>query len=80
MLSEIHLLNRAVKRKCRSMVNLLIHYSIVDSTDTSEKFIFVPNMAGPGGVTPLHLAACTSSTEDIVDALTSDPQEVILCI
>lgn len=58
------------------MVDLLIHYSIVDSTDTSEKFIFLPNMAGPGGVTPLHLAACTSSSDDMVDALTSDPQEV----
>ncbi|KAL0352555.1 UNVERIFIED_CONTAM: Squamosa promoter-binding-like protein 16, partial [Sesamum calycinum] len=76
MLSEIHLLNRAVKRRSRSMVDLLIHYSIVDSTDTSEKFIFLPNMAGPGGVTPLHLAACTSSSDDMVDALTSDPQEV----
>ncbi|KAL0324784.1 UNVERIFIED_CONTAM: Squamosa promoter-binding-like protein 14 [Sesamum radiatum] len=76
MLSEIHLLNRAVKRRSRSMVDLLIHYSIVDSTDTFEKFIFLPNMAGPGGVTPLHLAACTSSSDDMVDALTSDPQEV----
>ncbi|KAI3465501.1 hypothetical protein Pfo_022164 [Paulownia fortunei] len=76
MLSEIHLLNRAVKRRCRSMVDLLIHYSIIDSTDTSENFIFVPNMAGPGGVTPLHLAACTSSSDDMVDALTSDPEEV----
>ncbi|KAK4428241.1 Squamosa promoter-binding-like protein 14 [Sesamum alatum] len=76
MLSEIHLLNRAVKRRCRSMVDLLVHYSIVDSTDTSQKFIFLPNMAGPGGVTPLHLAACTSSSDEMVDALTSDPQEV----
>ncbi|KAK4389980.1 Squamosa promoter-binding-like protein 16 [Sesamum angolense] len=75
MLSEIHLLNRAVKRRCRSMVDFLIHYS-VDSTDTYEKFIFLPNMAGPGGVTPLHLAACMSSSDDMVDALTSDPQEV----
>ncbi|KAL2232157.1 squamosa promoter-binding-like protein 14 [Sesamum indicum] len=75
MLSEIHLLNRAVKRRCRSMVDLLIHYS-VDSTDTYEKYIFLPNMAGPGGVTPLHLAACMSSSDDMVDALTSDPQEM----
>ncbi|KAL8514467.1 hypothetical protein ACS0TY_013543 [Phlomoides rotata] len=76
MLSEIHLLNRAVKRRCRRMVDLLIRYSIIDSTDTSEKFIFMPNMAGPGGITPLHLAACTSSSDDIVDALTSDPHEI----
>ncbi|PIN08569.1 hypothetical protein CDL12_18858 [Handroanthus impetiginosus] len=76
MLSEIHLLNRAVKRRCRRMVNLLIHYSIIDSTDIFDNFIFVPNMAGPGGITPLHLAASTSSSDDIVDALTSDPQEI----
>lgn len=74
LLSEIHLLNRAVKRRCRGMVDFLIHYSVVDST---EKFIFVPDMAGPGGLTPLHLAASASSSDDIVDILTSDPQEVL---
>ncbi|KAG8377185.1 hypothetical protein BUALT_Bualt08G0001800 [Buddleja alternifolia] len=76
MLSEIHLLNRAVKRRCRIMVDLLVHYSIIDPADTSVNYIFVPNMAGPGGITPLHLAACTSSSDDILDALTSDPQEI----
>ncbi|KAI3465503.1 hypothetical protein Pfo_022166 [Paulownia fortunei] len=76
MLSEIHLLNRAVRRRCRRMVDLLINYSIIDSADASEKFIFLPNLAGPGGLTSLHLAACTSSSDDMVDALTSDPQEV----
>lgn len=43
-----------------------------------EKFIFVPNMAGPGGLTPLHVAASASFSDDIVDILTSDPQEVLL--
>lgn len=76
MLAEIHPLNRAVRRRCRSMVDLLIHYSVIDSADASEKFIFLPSLAGPGGVTPLHLAACTSFSDDMVDALTSDPQEV----
>lgn len=80
MLSEIHLLNRAVKRRSLRMVELLIHYSITYSTDASENFIFLPNMAGPGGITPLHLAACTSSSDDMIDALTSDPQEVLLFI
>lgn len=78
MLSEIHLLNRAVKKRCQRMVDLLIRYSIIDSTDKTEKFIFMPNMAGPGGITPLHLAACMSSSDDIVDALTNDPHEVNL--
>ncbi|XP_073283312.1 squamosa promoter-binding-like protein 16 isoform X1 [Primulina huaijiensis] len=76
MLAESHLLNKAVKRRCRRMVDLLIHYPVFDSTNNSEMFIFVPNIAGPGGVTPLHLAACTSSADDIVDALTSDPKEI----
>ncbi|KAL1547124.1 SBP domain [Salvia divinorum] len=76
LLSEIHLLNRAVKRRCASMVDFLIHYSLVDSSGTSERFIFAPIMAGPGGLSPLHLAASASSSNDIVDLLTSDPQEV----
>ncbi|KAK6160892.1 hypothetical protein DH2020_004273 [Rehmannia glutinosa] len=76
MLSEIHLLNRAVRRRCRSMVDLLVNYSIIDSDGASVKFIFIPNSAGPGGLTPLHLAACASSSDDIVDALTNDPQAV----
>lgn len=75
MLSEIHLLNRAVKRRCRNMVDLLIHYSVQSGNDTS-KYIFPPNLLGPGGITPLHLAACTSGSDDMVDALTSDPQEI----
>ncbi|KAF8409856.1 hypothetical protein HHK36_002374 [Tetracentron sinense] len=75
-LSEIHLLNGAVKRKCRNMVDLLIHYSLTSSSDASKKYIFPPNLAGPGGVTPLHLAACMSGSEDMVDILTNDPQEI----
>ncbi|XP_028098790.1 squamosa promoter-binding-like protein 14 isoform X1 [Camellia sinensis] len=75
ILSEICLLNRAVKRRCRNMVELLIHYSVLSGNDTF-KYIFPPNLVGPGCITPLHLAACTSSSDDIVDALTSDPQEI----
>nr|WMI30906.1 squamosa promter-binding-like protein 5 [Diospyros sp. 'deyangshi'] len=75
MLSDIHLLTRAVKRRCRNMVDLLIRYSVLSGNGTS-KYIFPPSSVGPGGVTPLHLAACTSSSDDIVDALTSDPEEM----
>ncbi|XP_057469611.1 squamosa promoter-binding-like protein 14 [Actinidia eriantha] len=75
MLSEIHLLNRAVKRRCKNMVDLLIHYPVPSGDDTL-KYIFPPNLVGPGGITPLHLAACTSSSDDVVDALTGDPQEI----
>ncbi|XP_068647240.1 squamosa promoter-binding-like protein 15 [Aristolochia californica] len=76
ILSEIHLLNRAVKRKCRKMVDLLVHYYVSCSSDASKKYLFLPNLAGPGGVTPLHLAACTQGSEEIVDELTNDPQEI----
>ncbi|KAF6174231.1 hypothetical protein GIB67_033763 [Kingdonia uniflora] len=75
-LLEIHLLNRAVKRKCRNMVNLLVQYSLNSSTDSSRKYLFFPNQAGPGGVTPLHLAACMNDSEHIVEALINDPQEI----
>ncbi|XP_052188154.1 squamosa promoter-binding-like protein 14 [Diospyros lotus] len=74
MLSEIYLLNRAVKRRCRNMVHLLINYSILGGKDSSN-YIFPPNLVGPAGVTPLHLAASLSGSVDMVDALTSDPQE-----
>ncbi|KAK9075194.1 hypothetical protein SSX86_003515 [Deinandra increscens subsp. villosa] len=76
MLSGINLLNRAVKRRCKNMVDLLIHYSVLDSQSMSRKYVFPPNLAGPGGITPLHLAACTSDSDDLVDALTNDPQEI----
>ena len=58
------------------MVDLLVHYSVIDPDDASEKYIFAPNLAGPGGLTPLHLAASATSSEDLIDALISDPMEV----
>lgn len=76
-LLEIQLLNRAVRRKCRKMVDLLLQYHISSSKDSGRTYIFTPNMVGPGGITPLHVAACTSGLVDIVDALTNDSQEVL---
>ncbi|RAL45068.1 hypothetical protein DM860_003827 [Cuscuta australis] len=75
LVSELHILSRAVKRKCRKMVDLLIHYSICYEK-TSVHYIFTPNAPGPGAITPLHLAASTSNSDDIVDALTNDPQQM----
>ncbi|CAJ1932878.1 unnamed protein product [Sphenostylis stenocarpa] len=76
MLNAIQLLNRAVKRKYVDMVDLLIHYSLPNKNSTSKKYVFPPNLEGPAGITPLHLAACTSGSESVVDSLTSDPQEI----
>lgn len=76
MLNAIQLLNRAVKRKYTGMIDLLIHYSVPCKNDTSRMYVFPPNLEGPGGITPLHLAACTSSSEGLIDSLTNDPQEI----
>ncbi|CAM0911996.1 unnamed protein product [Alopecurus aequalis] len=75
MLSEIHLLNRAVKRKSSRMVHLLVQFVVI-FPDNSKLYPFLPNHPGPGGLTPLHLAASIDDAEDIVDALTDDPQEI----
>ncbi|XP_020268251.1 squamosa promoter-binding-like protein 15 isoform X2 [Asparagus officinalis] len=79
MLLEIQLLNRAVKRKCRKMVDLLLSYYVImgePECSGSKIYLFPPNSVGPGGITPLHLAASTQDSEDMVDALTNDPQEI----
>ncbi|KAJ0231635.1 Squamosa promoter-binding-like protein 16 [Hirschfeldia incana] len=73
MLAEIQLLNRAVKRRNAKMAETLIHYSV---DPTAKKFIFLPNITGPGDITPLHLAASMSGSDDIIDVLTNDPQEI----
>ncbi|XP_047319938.1 squamosa promoter-binding-like protein 15 [Impatiens glandulifera] len=75
MLSEIQLLNTAVKMKHKDMVRLLIRYSVLNN-NSEPVYIFSPNQAGPGGITPLHLAACLPGLDEVVDALTSDPQEI----
>ncbi|KAK7274181.1 hypothetical protein RIF29_15260 [Crotalaria pallida] len=76
MLNAIQLLNRAVKRKYINMVDLLICYSIPSKTDTSRRYVFPPNLGGPNGITPLHLAASTSNCDCVIDSLTNDPQEI----
>lgn len=76
-LSEVQLLNRAVRRGCTAMVELLVNYAVNCGPNASRTYIFPPDMAGPGGITPLHLAACTSGSTSVIDALTNDPQEVL---
>lgn len=76
MLSEVQLLNRAVKRRCHRMLELLVQYFVTGSSGASRIYLFPPNSAGPGGLTPLHLAASASGATELVDALTDDPQQV----
>jgi hypothetical protein len=96
---DFSLLHRAVRRKNRGMVDLLLAYvpsSIASGTvpnvlDTERignivQFksqwgnLFRPDMTGPAGLTPLHIAASMQDGEDIVDALTSDPFQVCIPI
>ncbi|CAH2067610.1 unnamed protein product [Thlaspi arvense] len=73
MLAEIQLLSRAVKRRNIKMAETLIHYYV---NPTAKNFIFSPNIAGPGDITPLHLAASTSGSDEMIDVLTNDPRDV----
>ncbi|KAM6541376.1 hypothetical protein CsatB_005823 [Cannabis sativa] len=83
-LSEIGLLHRAVRRNSKALVEALLKYAPKDLSklESEEKsathgpssnFLFRPDVAGPGGLTPLHIAAGKDGSEDVLDALTSDP-------
>ncbi|XP_020593157.1 squamosa promoter-binding-like protein 15 isoform X2 [Phalaenopsis equestris] len=76
-LLELQLLNRAVKRKCRKMSDMLLNYSVKNKiSKDSRVYLFPPNSPGPGGFTPMHLAASMQNAEAMVDALTNDPQKI----
>jgi hypothetical protein len=86
---EMHLLNRAVRRKCRKMVDMLLQFAVPitdngNSNNNSNKerkvYPFIPSLAGPNGWTPLHLAASSDTADEIIDALTDDPQQVSIII
>ncbi|KAL0420180.1 UNVERIFIED_CONTAM: Squamosa promoter-binding-like protein 1 [Sesamum radiatum] len=86
-LSEMGLLHRAVRRNSRSLVEMLLRYvpeKVADElssecqslVEIDKSFLFRPDVAGPGGLTPLHVAAGRDGSEDILDALTDDPGKV----
>ncbi|XP_028110698.1 squamosa promoter-binding-like protein 1 isoform X1 [Camellia sinensis] len=86
-LLDMGLLHRAVRRNCRSMVEVLLRYIPTDVVDkpVSEQqqhvnrgsnFLFRPDAIGPGGLTPLHIAASSDGSESVLDALTDDPGSV----
>ncbi|KAF9674342.1 hypothetical protein SADUNF_Sadunf10G0117300 [Salix dunnii] len=85
-LFDMGLLHRAVRRNCRPMVELLLQYTpdkqqlggpgtqqnqLAD--ERGSRFLFKPDVAGPAGLTPLHVAACSDGAENVLDALTDDP-------
>nr|AVV48326.1 squamosa promoter binding-like protein [Litchi chinensis] len=84
-LSELGLLHRAVRKNCRPLVDLLLKYvpekvsdklgseNNAQADDGHEGFLFRPDVTGPAGLTPLHIAAGKDGSEDVLDALTDDP-------
>lgn len=89
--SEMSLLHRAVRKNSRSLVGMLLRYvpeKIADElsseygslVENNGGYLFRPDVAGPGGLTPLHVAAGRDGSEDILDALTDDPGEVIFLL
>ncbi|CAA2972129.1 squamosa promoter-binding 1 [Olea europaea subsp. europaea] len=81
-LMDIGLLHRAVRTNCRSMVELLLRYHQDEFLNKSgcehkqhdeHSYIFKPDAVGPGGLTPLHIAASLDGCENVLDALTEDP-------
>ncbi|RRT34445.1 hypothetical protein B296_00054277 [Ensete ventricosum] len=70
-----NLLHSAVQMKSKALVEFLLRYvPNRTSKDTDpERFLFRPDMFGPSGITPLHIAASTADAENILDALTDDP-------
>ncbi|KAK7278130.1 hypothetical protein RJT34_23155 [Clitoria ternatea] len=83
--SEMGLLHKAVRRNSKQLVELLLRYvpeNISGKLGPEDKaltdgqnqiFLFRPDVAGPAGLTPLHIAAGKDGSEDVLDALTNDP-------
>ncbi|KAE8724212.1 Squamosa promoter-binding protein, putative isoform 2 [Hibiscus syriacus] len=89
-LSNMCLLHGAVRRNCRPMVELLLRYvpdKPLDKPGSKQKpqvdgnkygLIFKPDVSGPAGLTPLHLAASREGCENVLDALTDDPESLAI--
>uniref|UniRef100_A0A7C9F9R2 SBP-type domain-containing protein n=1 Tax=Opuntia streptacantha TaxID=393608 RepID=A0A7C9F9R2_OPUST len=85
---EMGLLHAAVQRNSRPVVEFLLGYipKMAKSTSDHEEgkpscgppssFLFRPDVAGAGGLTPLHIAASSDGSESVLDALLEDPKMV----
>lgn len=78
VLSSSDLLHSAVRKKCKSIVEVLLRYAPTSALKgTSDgNYLFRPDMPGPLNITPLHIAASSSGAENILDSLTNDPGQV----
>ncbi|GKV30453.1 hypothetical protein SLEP1_g39261 [Rubroshorea leprosula] len=87
-LTEMGLLHRAVRKNSRPLVELLLRFAPDRASDKvgsehkvladggRDSFLFRPDVTGPAGLTPLHIAAGKDGSEDVLDALTDDPRKV----
>ncbi|XP_074307363.1 squamosa promoter-binding-like protein 1 [Silene latifolia] len=88
-LADIALLHTAVRRNSKLMVEFLLRYvppNKVENTLVMEQkqpdcvppssMLFRPDLAGAGGLTPLHIAASTAGSENVLEALLEDPGKV----
>ncbi|GMP87346.1 hypothetical protein CsSME_00039755 [Camellia sinensis var. sinensis] len=85
-LSEMGLIHRAVRRNSRPLVECLLRYVPEKVSDElrselshlvgGDENLFRPDVVGPSGLTPLHVAAGIDGSEDVLDALTDDPGKV----
>lgn len=88
-LTELGLLHRAVRKNSRPLVDLLLRFVPLEVSDrlgsenkalvdgVHKGFLFRPDVMGPAGLTPIHIAAGKDGSEDVLDALTDDPGMVI---
>lgn len=80
-LLDIGLVHRAVRRNCKPMVEFLLTFHPNGASDEHKlldegRYLFRPDAPGPGGLTPLHIAASVGSCENVLDALTEDSGSV----
>ncbi|KAG9459930.1 hypothetical protein H6P81_004438 [Aristolochia fimbriata] len=87
-LCDLGLLHKAVRRNSRLMVEFLLSYVPDKQMDEREShqnqragkgsvlYLFRPDMPGPAGLTPLHIAASRDDAKLVLDALTDDPGQV----
>lgn len=71
-LSE-NLLHYAVQSNSKLTAKLLLRYKPVNNLDRGIDNLFRPDTPGPSDLTPLHVAAASSSAESMLDLLTDDP-------
>lgn len=74
--SSEYLLHYAVQRNSNLTVKVLLRYKPDKVSDGGLNNIFRPDMPGPSGITPLHVAAASSFAESMLNILTDDPGQV----